>query len=114
MRNLNRLELTGYLTKDLDIKSIGNLIVTSGSIAVNEKHGEKEETLFINFKAFGKLAEVMGKFLLKGSRVYIEGSLKNNNYDKKDGAGKVYGYELLVKDFLLLDKKNKDDIEHEG
>lgn len=50
----------------------------------------------------------MGTFLHTGSKVYIEGKLKNNNYDKKDGSGKVYGYELIVEDFLLLDKKQED------
>lgn len=107
MRNLNRLCVIGRLSKDLDVKNVGELVIASGSIAVNDKVGEKEEATFINFKAFGKLAELMGLYMQKGSKVYLEGKLKNNNYDKKDGSGKVYGYELMVDDFLLLDKKQE-------
>ena len=108
MRNLNRFTCIGNLTKMLDVKNVGELVIASGSIALNDKVGEKEETTYINFKAFGKLAEFMGLYTQKGSRIYIEGKLKNNNYDKKDGSGKVYGYELIVDDFLLLDKKQEE------
>lgn len=107
MRNLNRLCVIGRLSKDLDVKNVGELVIATGSIAVNDKVGEKEEVTYINFKAFGKLAELMGLYMQKGSKVYLEGKLKNNNYDKKDGSGKVYGYELIVDEFLLLDKKQE-------
>lgn len=107
MRNLNRLCVIGRLSKDLDVKNVGELVIASGSIAVNNKVGEKEEVTYINFKAFGKLAVLMGLYMQKGSKVYLEGKLKNNNYDKKDGSGKVYGYELVVDEFLLLDKKQE-------
>lgn len=108
MRSLNRFTGIGNLTKMVDVKNVGELVIAAGSIAINDKVGEKEEATYINFKAFGKLAELMGTFLQKGSRIYIEGKLKNNNYDKKDGSGKVYGYELIVDDFLLLDKKQEE------
>lgn len=108
MRSLNRFTGIGNLTKMVDVKNVGELVIAAGSIAINDKVGEKEEATYINFKAFGKLAELMGTFLQKGSKIYIEGKLKNNNYDKKDGSGKVYGYELIVDDFLLLDKKQED------
>lgn len=108
MRSLNRFTGIGNLTNIVDVKNVGELVIAAGSIAINDKVGEKEDATYINFKAFGKLAELMGTFLQKGSKIYIEGKLKNNNYDKKDGSGKVYGYELIVDDFLLLDKKQKE------
>lgn len=111
MRSLNRFTGIGNLTKMVDVKNVGELVIAAGSIAINDKIGEKEEATYINFKAFGKLAELMGTFLQKGSKIYIEGKLKNNNYDKKDGSGKVYGYELIVDDFLLLDKKESENKE---
>lgn len=107
MRSLNRFTGIGNLTNIVDVKNVGELVIAAGSIAINDKVGEKEETTYINFKAFGKLAELMGTFLQKGSKIYIEGKLKNNNYDKKDGSGKVYGYELIIEDFLMLDKKQE-------
>lgn len=107
MRSLNRFTCIGNLTKLLDVKNVGELVIAAGSIAINDKVVEKEETTYINFKAFGKLAELMGLYTQKGSKIYIEGKLKNNNYDKKDGSGKVYGYELIIEDFLMLDKKQE-------
>lgn len=111
MRCLNRFTGIGNLTKMVDVKNVGELVIAAGSIAINDKVGEKEEATFINFKAFGKLAELMGLYTQKGSKVYLEGKLKNNNYDKKDGSGKVYGYELIVEDFLMLDKKESENKE---
>lgn len=111
MRSLNRFTGIGNLTKIVDVKNVGELVIAAGSIALNDKVGEKEETTYINFKAFGKLAELLGLYTQKGSKIYIEGKLKNNNYDKKDGSGKVYGYELIIEDFLLLDKKESENKE---
>lgn len=63
MRSLNRFTGIGNLTKMVDVKNVGELVIAAGSIAINDKVGEKEEATYINFKAFGKLAELMGTFL---------------------------------------------------
>ena len=76
MISLNRFTGIGNLTKMVDVKNVGELVIATGSIAVNDKVGDKEEVTFINFKAFGKLAELMGLYTQKGSKVYLEGKLK--------------------------------------
>ena len=108
MRNLNRLCVIGRLSKDLDVKNVGELVVATGSIAVNDKVGDKDEATFINFKAFGKMAEIMGTYLSKGSKVYMEFKLKNNNYEKKDTGVKVYEYEFIVTNMEMLKKKKAE------
>ena len=111
MKGLNMVQLIGNLTMNIDVRNVRDLFIATGAIAVNERVGDKDETTYFNFEAFGKRAEVMGLYLRKGSRVYLQGSLKSNNYDKKDGSGKVYGYKLLVDDFVMLDKKEQSDKE---
>lgn len=108
MRNLNRLCVIGRLSKDLDVKNVGELVVATGSIAVNDKVGDKEEVTFINFKSFGKMAEIMGTYLSKGLKVYMEFKLKNNNYEKKDTGVKVYGYDFIVSYIEMLDGKKAE------
>ena len=108
MRNLNRLCVIGRLSKDLDVKNVGEIVVATGSIAVNDKVGDKEEVTFINFKTFGKMAEIMGTYLSKGSEFYIEFKLKNNNYEKTDTGLKVLGYDFIVSYIELLDGKKAE------
>lgn len=108
MRNLNRLCVIGRLSKELDVKNVGELVVATGSIAVNDKVGDKEEVTFINFKVFGKMAEIMGNYLSIGSKVYMEFKLKNNNYKKKDTGVKVYGYDFIVSYIEMLDSKKAE------
>lgn len=110
MAGLNRLELIGNLTREMEVKTIGELIVATNTIAVNEKTGKEDITTYVNFKAFGKKAEIMGEFLKKGSKAYVSGSLRSNDYAKKDGS-KVYSFELIVDDFTMLDSKKTQESE---
>ena len=108
MRNLNRLCVIGRLSKDLDVKNVGELVVATGSIAVNDKVGDKEEVRCIKFKSFGKMAEIMGTYLSKGSKVYMGFKLKSSNYEKKDTGVKVYGYDFIVSYIEMLDGKKAE------
>ena len=79
------------------------------SIATNETYrnskGEKVmETQWHNVIAWGKVAEIAEKYLVKGSEVAIEGKLMNNNYTDKDG-NKKYNTEVQVHELLLLGNK---------
>ncbi|MEO6948573.1 MAG: single-stranded DNA-binding protein, partial [Ginsengibacter sp.] len=67
--------------------------------------GEKvTETQWHNLIAWGKVAEIVEKYLNKGSEVAIEGKLMNNNYTDKDG-NKRYNTEVQVHELLLLGGK---------
>jgi single-strand DNA-binding protein len=79
------------------------------SVATNETYynvkGEKvTETQWHNLIAWGKVAELVEKYLTKGSEVAIEGKLMNNNYTDKDG-NKRYSTEIQVNELLLLGGK---------
>jgi single-strand DNA-binding protein len=81
------------------------------SIATNESYknakGELvKETQWHNLIAWGKTADIIEKYLKKGSEVAIEGKLINRTYTDKDGI-KRYSTEIQVNEVLLLDKKDE-------
>ncbi len=103
----NKVLLIGNLGQDPDVKSIdkGKKLARI-SIATNETYknakGEKvTDTQWHNVVAWGKTAEIMEKYLKKGSEVAVEGKLINRNYTDKDGV-KKYITEVQVNDLLML------------
>ena len=81
--------------------------VVSISVATDESYNDKntgqkiEKTEFHRLTAFGKLAEIIGQYLKKGSKAYFEGKLKTNEYEK-DGI-KRYSTEIVISDMMMLD-----------
>lgn len=89
--NLNKVYLIGRLTADPVLKvTPGNQQVTSFSIATNrvwkDKNGQKQDsTEFHNIVAWGKQAEIISKFMTKGSLLMVEGRLQTRSWDDKQG-----------------------------
>lgn len=107
----NKVQLIGNLGNTPEVKTIeSGKKMARFSIATNEVYknakGEKVvETQWHNLIAWGKLAEIVEKFLEKGREVAIEGKLVNRSYTDKEGI-KRYITEILVNELLLLgDKK---------
>lgn len=105
----NRVQLIGNLGNAPEVKKTetGKKLARF-SVATNEQYknanGEKiTETQWHNLIAWGKLADIVEKFLAKGSEVAIEGKLVNNNYTDKEG-NKKYNTEILVTELLMLGK----------
>lgn len=86
--DLNQCNFIGHLGKDPDIRYMPDgTAVAAFSIAVGWKTKDKEGTEWINITAFGKLAEIIGKYLKKGSQVFIQGRYKTDKYEK-DGQNR--------------------------
>jgi single-strand DNA-binding protein len=91
-KSLNKAMLIGNLTRDPELKhTANNNAVCSFSIATNRdwvsKDGEKQSDVeYHNITAWGKLAEICGQYLNKGSKVYVEGRLQTRKWE---GADKV-------------------------
>lgn len=87
----------------------GGSPVTSFSIATSEKWKDKqtgeqkEKTEWHNCVAFGRLAEIVAQYVRKGSKVYIEGKLQTDSYEK-DGI-KRYSTKVNVRELQMLDGK---------
>src|SRR6185503_3556841 len=91
MASFNRVILMGNLTRDIELRyTPGNLAVTDIGMAVNHKrknaNGEwVEEVTFVDVTLWGRQAEVASEYLTKGSPVLIEGRLKLDSWEGKDG-----------------------------
>jgi len=84
--NLNKVFLLGNLTFDPETRyTQSGAQVTTFRIAVNERRGGQENTMFIKVETWNKTAEIAGQYLQKGSEVLVEGRLKIDEYETRDG-----------------------------
>jgi single-strand DNA-binding protein len=110
MKGLNRVILVGNLGKDPEVKKVGEgLTVTRISVATSEFFRLKNGDLYADTQwhtviFWRSLAELAGKFLKKGSLVYLEGKLKTRSYQDINGA-KRFVAEVVGDKFVLLDKR---------
>jgi single-strand DNA-binding protein len=100
---LNKAMIYGNLTRDPEMKALpSGMQVCSFSVATNrsynDRDGKRQEAVeYHNVTSFGKQAEVIAKYLTKGSGVYVEGRLQTNSWEK-DGV-KQYRTEIIVDKF---------------
>lgn len=112
--NINKVFLAGNLTRDPETRSVGGTEVCSFGLAVNKKYtaksGEKrEEVLFIDCNAWGKTGETIARYCSKGSGLFIEGELKLDQWEGKDGS-KQSRIKVTVLSFQFVgDRAEKSD-----
>ncbi|MCS6956432.1 MAG: single-stranded DNA-binding protein [Patescibacteria group bacterium] len=106
-RSLNRVILVGNLTRDPELKYTpsGTPVCTFG-VATNRNWTtsdgqQKEEVQYHRIIAWQKLAELCGKILTKGRKVYLEGRLTYRNYTTKDGQQRSVA-EIVLDDFIVF------------
>ena len=110
MSNYNKVLLMGNLTRDPELKrTSSDMAVAQIGIAVNrrdkDKTGElKEETTFVDCEAWGKTAETMAKYLSKGRPVFIEGRLKLDQWQDKDGNNRSK-LKIVIEKFEFVDSR---------
>lgn len=107
MRGVNKVIVVGNVGKDPETRyTPAGLAIASFSIATSESWkdkttGEKQErTEWHRCTAFGKLAEIIGEYVKKGSQLYVEGSLRTEEYEK-DGV-KRYTTKIIVNEMRML------------
>ena len=106
----NKVQLIGNLGNAPEVKTLeSGKKMARFSVATNENYrnakGEKvTETQWHNLVAWGKVAEIVEKFLTKGKEVAIEGKLINRSYNDKEGT-KKYVTEIQVNEILMLGAK---------
>jgi single-strand DNA-binding protein len=108
----NKVQLIGNLGSNPEIKTLdGGKKMAKFNIATNESYrnttGEKvTETQWHNLVAWGKLAEIIEKYITKGSEVAVEGKLTYRTYNDKEG-NKKYFTEIQVNELLMLGEKSR-------
>jgi single-strand DNA-binding protein len=113
MPALNRVQLIGNLGKDPESKyTPTGKKVAQFSIAVTNRwkagNETRENTEWVNIEAWGRLAEICQEYLKKGSLVYVEGRLKTDKYEGKDGEAR-YFTKVVALGMQMLDRKPSDE-----
>lgn len=111
-RSVNKVQIIGTLGRDPEMKYLpSGSAVVSVSVATDESYNDKnsgqkvEKTEWHRMTAFGKLAEIIGQYLKKGSKAYFEGKLRTNEYEK-DGI-KRYSTEIVISEMMMLDSQQQ-------
>lgn len=112
MASLNKVLLIGNLTRDPDVKmlSSGRPVCNFG-LALNRsyKDGEgnrKEEVTFVDVECYGPRAEAIGRFFTKGRSIFVEGRLKLDQWESKEGE-KRSAIRVVLDNFEFVDSKQE-------
>jgi len=112
-RGINKVILIGNLGNDPETKFLpSGGAVTNVSLATSESWKDKqtgqmqERTEWHRVVFFNKLAEIAGEYLKKGSKVYVEGSLRTRKWQGQDGQDR-YTTEIVVSDMQMLDGRGE-------
>jgi len=112
---LNNVILMGRLTKEPELKTIGDDVpVANFTIAVDRpKYKDKEkQTDFIRIVAWRKTAEFVSKYFTKGQLIYIVGKLNTRSWE--DESGKHYAYDVIADEVGFAEGKKKSDGDGNG
>ena len=110
-RGINKVIIVGNLGQGPDIRytpsgtAVANMTVATSESWKDKDTGEKKEkTEWHRLVYFGKLAEICGEFLVKGSKIYAEGKLQTRKWKDKDGADR-YTTEIVGSEMQMLDSR---------
>lgn len=115
MKGINKVILIGHTGQDPDVRYTQNgTAVVTCSLATSEYYKDKntgeriEKTEWHNLVAFGKVGEIMAEYVRKGSKLYIEGSLNTQEYEKDGIKRKITKVVIRVLNLLGDSPKDSD------
>lgn len=104
---VNKAILVGRVGKDPEVQtSTSGKTVVKFSLATTEKYKDKETTEWHNIVVWNKLAEIAGKFVSKGSLLFIEGKITYSQWEDKNGV-KRNKVEIIANNFKMLTSKSQ-------
>ncbi|MBE9439709.1 single-stranded DNA-binding protein [Staphylococcus epidermidis] len=99
--------LTGRITKDLELKQAGQTQVTNFSLAVDNPF-KRDDTSFFDIASFGKTAQLLNDYCGKGSKILIEGNLKQDRFQDKEGNNRSV-VRVIANRIEFLDSKGSNN-----
>jgi single-strand DNA-binding protein len=119
-KSVNKVILIGNLGKDPEVKfTTTGVPVAKFSLATNERYKDKagewqDRTEWHNIVAWQRHAEIVGEYVKKGSKIYIEGRLQTSSWEDKQSGEKKYRTEIIVSDLVLLGGRGEGGGDFEG
>lgn len=108
---MNHVQLIGRITKYPEVKMTpSNIYVCSFTLAVDRRfkdQGGNKQTDFIPCVGWRKVAELLGNYCHKGSKIAVSGSIQTRSYDDQNGR-KVFVTEVLAEEIEFLDSKTQE------
>lgn len=115
--NLNEFLAVGNLTRDPELKPVGETKVCKFSLAINGRRSKDkskpEEVCYMDFEVWDTGADVVAKYGEKGRKMFVKGMIRQDSWMDKDGNKKTK-YMCRVTDFLFLDNKSRKEDLQEG
>ena len=119
-RSVNKVILLGRVGKDPSVHILRTGTIVNLSLATSERyrdiHGDwQEHTEWHNLVGFQRVGEILRDYVRKGSRLYIEGSLRTRSWDDRQTGQRRYRSEIVVTEVSLLSpppNDGSDDVEH--
>ncbi|MFW0072494.1 MAG: single-stranded DNA-binding protein [Coxiella-like endosymbiont] len=118
VRGVNKVILIGNLGQDPEVRftpngnAVANVTLATSASWRDKQTGESQErTEWHRIAFFNRLAEIVGEYLRKGSKVYIEGSLRTRKWQDKSGIDR-YTTEIIANEMHMLDNRGTNSGNH--
>jgi single-strand DNA-binding protein len=114
-KSVNKVILVGNVGQDPEVKyTPSGIPLAKFSLATNERYKDKagewqDRTEWHNVLAWQRLAEIVGEYVKKGSKLYIEGRLQTSSWEDRNSGEKKYRTEIVANDLVLLGGRSEDD-----
>lgn len=113
MRGINKVILVGNVGKDPEVRylpsggAVANLTLATTEYWTDKQSGQRQEqTEWHRVNFYGKLAEVVGEYVKKGSKLYVEGSIHTRKWQDKQTGQDRYSTEIKGAEMQMLDGRN--------
>jgi single-strand DNA-binding protein len=110
-KSVNKVILVGNVGQDPEVKyTASGVPVAKVSLATNERFKDRSEqwqdrTEWHSIVAWQRLAEIVGEYVHKGSKLYVEGKLQTSTWEDKQTGEKKYRTEIVAREILLLSSR---------
>ena len=118
-KSVNKAMLVGHVGKDPEVRyTPSGVALAKFSLATNERFKDRndewqERVEWHNIVAWQRLAEIVGEYVRKGSKLYIEGKLQTSSWEDKSSGDQKFRTEIVARDIVLLGRPEKGGGERE-
>jgi single-strand DNA-binding protein len=119
-KSVKKVILVGNVGKDPEVRySQSGTPVANFSLATNERFKDRndewqERTEWHSIVAWKRLAEIVGEYVAKGSKLYVEGKIQTSSWEDRQSRERQYRTEIVARDLLLLGSRENSDADHQG